>query len=251
MKFFIRFAIYLFVTIGYLSSNAGSYDDFFRALGVDDDRTVAALLQRGFDPNTPNPQGEHPLFLALRVPAPKVLRLLLAQPGVRADARNAHDETPLMLAALKGQVSVVAALIDRDADVNKPGWTPLHYAASGGQVEVIRLLLEHDAYIDAASPNGTTPLMMAAMYGTPAAVKVLLEAGADPLAKNNLGLTALDFAQRGNRPDAEKLIEAFAAGASAQAGAQSPPAHGAPDAVPAPAPPSEEPPVLTWRRFLP
>ena len=101
-----------------------------------------------------------------------------------------------MMAALKGHLDLVKKLIDRGADVNKPGWTPLHYAATSGHLAIMELLLEHHAFIDAESPNGTTPLMMAAHYGTPAAVKLLLEAGADPTMKNQLGLTAIDFAHR-------------------------------------------------------
>lgn len=111
-----------------------------------------------------------------------------------------------MLAALKGLTAVCEVLIERDADVNKPGWTALHYAATSGHVPIIRLLLEHSAYIDAASPNGSTPLMMAAMYGFDAAVYELLESGADPMLKNSMGLNAVDFAIKGRSPDSLTLI---------------------------------------------
>ena len=91
--------------------------------------------------------------------------------------RNAKDESPLMMAALKGQQDLVTRLIARDADVNKPGWAPLHYAATGGHVAIMKLLLENHAFIDAQSPNGTTPLMMAAMYGSAAAVQAAARRG--------------------------------------------------------------------------
>jgi len=113
-----------------------------------------------------------------------------------------------MLAALKGLTGFCQQLIDKGADVNKPGWTPLHYAATNGYLETMTLLLDNYAYIDAASPNGTTPLMMAAHYGTPAAVKLLLEAGADPMLKNQQGLSAIDFAQKASRSDSAELIAA-------------------------------------------
>ena len=103
---------------------------------------------------------------------------------------------------------MVKTLIQRGADVVKPGWAPLHYAATGGHLAIMDLLLEHYAFIDAESPNGTTPLMMAAGYGTPAAVKLLLDAGADTAMKNHQGLSAMDFAFRYNRPDAAELIAA-------------------------------------------
>ena len=127
----------------------------------------------------------------------------------RVESRNAAGESPLMLAALKGQLPMVKRLIDRKAEVNKPGWAPLHYAATNAEpvsVELVRLLLEHHAYIDAESPNKTTPLMMAARYGTPDVVRLLLEEGADPTLRNEQGLTALDFAVRAERRDAATLI---------------------------------------------
>lgn len=199
------------VLIGLLSilssSFAGAYEDFFRAIVADDARSVQALLQRGFDPNTVNPEGVPALMLALRVPAPKVADALVGWPQTKVEVRNAQDESPLMLAALRGQLELVKKLVERDADVNKTGWTPLHYAATGGHVPVIEFLLEHSAYIDAESPNGTTPLMMAAMYGSPEAVKHLIQAGADLQLKNGANMTALDFALKGNRPNNIELMQ--------------------------------------------
>lgn len=212
MRTLFKYISYLIVFIGFSLANAGSYEDFFKAIAMDDERTLKSLLQRGFDPNTLNPDHQHPLYLALREPSPKAVKLLLDQPRLQVDSRNLKDETPLMLAALKSQLEVAARLIELKADVNKPGWAPLHYAATSGNVSIIRLLLDNDAYLDAESPNGTTPLMMAAMYGSPAAVKVLLEAGADPTVKNNLGMSALDFANQVNRKDSASLISAFLLG---------------------------------------
>lgn len=209
MRNYFKNIVYLIVFIGYSISHAGSYEDFFTAIARDDAPAVSSLLQRGFDPNTPNPAGEHGLMLALRSPSPKVIAVLLAWPKTNVEVRNRQDESPLMIASLKGMTEIVSQLLDKDADVNKPGWTPLHYAATSGHLQIMNLLLEHHAYIDAASPNGSTPLMMAAMYGTPSAVKLLLEAGADPLLKNDLGLTAIDFAQRANRQESADIIAAF------------------------------------------
>lgn len=207
-RFLFKLAACLLVAAPFSLAHAGSYEDFFAAIRRDDAAVVQDLLRRGFDPNTPAPDGQPGLMLAVREPAPKAAQVLIAWPETRVDPRNADDETPLMLAALKGQTEVVRQLIARDADVNKPGWAPLHYAATHGHLAIMALLLEHHAFIDAQSPNGTTPLMMAAHYGTPAAVKLLLEAGADLDMRNQLGLSALDFAKRGNRKDAVELISA-------------------------------------------
>lgn len=186
---------------------ASSYDDFFRAIQFDNVRVVQGLLQRGFDPNTVNPNGVPGLMLAVREPSLKVAELLATHPDTKTEVRNDSDESVLMLAALQGHLPLVQKLVANNADVNKTGWTPLHYAASGGHVPVMAHLLDKHAYIDAESPNGTTPLMMAARYGSPEAVKHLIQAGADVKLKNKLGLTALDFAVTGQRPNAQELIK--------------------------------------------
>lgn len=201
--------IYLYVLIGFSVVHAGSYEDFFRAIKQDDAANVSALLNRGFDPNTLDPSGLSGLMLTLKNDSFKVARVLLGHPQIKVEVRNANDESPLMLAALKGDLQLCRLMIQKGGDVNKPGWTPLHYAATHGHLAVLNLLLEENAYIDAASPNNTTPLMMAAQYGTPAAVKLLLEAGADPLLKNDLGLNAIDFAVRAERMESADIISAF------------------------------------------
>ncbi len=192
---------------------AGSFEDFFKAIETDDAQAITALLRRGFDPNTRNARGQVGLTLALQQGSLKAFAALMASRSVQVDARNAQDETPLMMAVLKGQTEAAKSLLARGADVNKTGWTPLHYAAAGTtdeQARIVALLLEMHAYIDAESPNGTTPLMMAAQYGTFDALQTLLDEGADPTIKNQLGLTALDFALRvGRTPAAERITAAI------------------------------------------
>lgn len=209
MKYYFKLLLQLLVFTHVCFSFAGSYDDFFAAVEVDNAAKVQGLLARGFDPNTRDTKGDHPLILAVRASSLKVVDVLLVNSATQIDIRTAQDETPLMLAALKGYGDVCQRLISRDADVNKTGWTPLHYAASSGNVSVIRLLLDHHAYIDAESPNGTTPLMMAARYGSTATVKLLLESGADASLKNSLELSAIDFANSGQRSESAALIASF------------------------------------------
>lgn len=208
MRNYIRNILYLILIIGYSLAHSGSYEDFFVAVKQDNPDAIAALLKRGFDPDTVDPQGLNGLYLALRDSSLKAAQVLIDWPKTNVEIRTRQDESPLMMACLKGHLEMARKLIARDADVNKTGWTPLHYAATSGHVAIIELLLEQNAYIDAESPNGTTPLMMAAHYGSPAAVKLLLEAGADPGIRNQLGLTAIDFANRAGRQDAAELIAA-------------------------------------------
>jgi uncharacterized protein len=177
----------------------GAYEDFFRAVELDDARTVGGLLARGFDPNAPDDKGQVGLFLALRGDAPKVAAALLEHPATKVDQANGAGETPLMMAALKGRLEWAPRLIARGAQVDREGWTPLHYAASGPEPKLVALLIERGARVDSASPNRSTPLMMAARYGDERAVDVLLAAGADRRRRNDQGLDAAAFARDGGR----------------------------------------------------
>ena len=190
---YFKYLLYLYVFIGYSLSSAGAYDDFFKAIEFDRAEQVQQLLERGFDPNSPNPKGQPALMAAMQQSSSKVVDLLVNWPTTNLSIKNRQGETPLMLAALNNKLPLAKLLILRGADVNQAGWTPLHYAATRGHIEMMRLMIDNSAYLDAESPNGTTPLMMAAHYGTPMAVKLLLEEGADPRIKNKLGLSAWDF----------------------------------------------------------
>ncbi len=190
-------------------AHASTYEEFFRAIELDNAQAVAALLRRGFDPNARNTKREPALIVALHGGSPRAAAVLIGARGLQVNARNPKGETALMMAALHGHMEAARALLARDADVNQPGWTPLHYAASSTADEapaMVALLLEHHAYIDAASPNGTTPLMMAVRYGRIDAARLLLQEGADPSLRNERGLSAIDFAQQANRPELVELV---------------------------------------------
>jgi ankyrin repeat protein len=147
------------------------------------------------------------------------MALMLAARKLKVEARNAQDESPLMMAAIKGNVEAVRADRSRrrcqqdglDAAALRRVWW--HHEQ---HLRMLALLLENHAYIDAASPNGTTPLMMAAQYGSAEMVKLLLDEGADPTLKNQLGLTACEFCAAGQ----PQRIGCAAFGSDSQAPAQ-------------------------------
>jgi uncharacterized protein len=178
---------------------AGSYDDFFIAIQRDDAQTISALLKRGFDPNSTDPQGQPALGLALHKQSLRAAEILFEHPSTDVNALNAAGESALMLAALRGDKAWVDRLMARGASIDVPGWSPLHYAAAGPNPSVVAELLARGAAVDAVSPNRTTPLMMAAGYGDEASARLLLSRGADPKLRNDLGLQAVDFARRAGR----------------------------------------------------
>lgn len=208
MRLWFRFVAYLSAAMMFSGAVAGSYEDFFRAIELNRPAMLRDLLQRGFDPNTPDPKGQPGLTLALRADAADVADALLAHPDLRIDQANASGETPLMMAALHGRLAWVQRLLERGAQVNRDGWTPLHYAASGPEPKVVGLLLDRGARVDAPSPNRTTPLMMAARYGSEDSAVLLLARGADPAVRNDRALSAADFARQAGRESLARRIEA-------------------------------------------
>ncbi|KQW36587.1 hypothetical protein ASC76_18210 [Rhizobacter sp. Root404] len=199
--------VYLFVALSFSSAHAGSYEDFFVAIKNDNASLLSGLLDRGFDPNTRDPKGQPGLTMALQERSPKALKALLDRRDVDINALNQAGESPLMMAALKGDVPAAQQLLERGAKVNQSGWAPLHYAATGPETRLVQLLLERGAEINAPSPNGTTPLMMAAQYGTEDSVRLLLERGADASRRNDRGMRAADFAKLSGREPVIKRLE--------------------------------------------
>ncbi len=209
MRFLRNCLAFAWIALAAVGAQASAVESFFTAVRNDNESAVVALTLRGLDLNARNEQGDTGLLVALRQGSLTVADFLLTLNAVNVEARNQAGESPLMMAALRGHHRQAKRLIERRAEVNKPGWTPLHYAASNpgeGSGAMVRLLLEHFAYIDAESPNKTTPLMMAARYGSESVVKLLLEEGADPLLRNEQGLTALDFARQAERPEVLEII---------------------------------------------
>lgn len=182
---------------------------YFRAIQLDDERAARTVLARGLDPNLTEPErGESGLILAMRYDAMKVAQLLLAQPGLRVDQAAPNGNTALMMAAYQKNKPAVLALLEKGAQVNRPGWTALHYAAAAGDLDIMKLLLERHAYIDAESPTGMTPLMLAAREGMDDAVKLLLQEGADASLKDRAwGIDAAEFAVRAHKPWIAETIQ--------------------------------------------
>lgn len=199
------------VIIGFSSAFAGSFEDFFIAIRNDNAGVINNLLDRGFDPNARDEKGQPGLTLAMRERSLKVAQALLARPATDVDALNQAGESPLMMAALKGDVTGMELLIARGAKLEQPGgWSPLLYAATGPEPKAVQLLLDRGAAINAASPNDSTPLMMAAQYGSEDSVKLLVARGADPKRRNQQGLDAVDFARKAGRESLAKRLEQIA-----------------------------------------
>lgn len=89
--------------------------------------------------------------------------------------------TPLMMAAERGQVDVVQALIAAGAGVNKTNgfcMSVLMYGRQGG-IHVLKMLLDAGAEVNYPGSSGWTVLLDAVRTGTMDQVELLLQRGAD------------------------------------------------------------------------
>lgn len=147
-------------------------------------KAVEVLVRHGVDINAVDKKGMTPLDLAvweshgwvidlLLDSKPKVsifaavvlgkkqdIERILAKNPEKVNLKGLDGNTPLHLAAGKGQKEIVELLIASGADVNARNErkrTPLHFAAGNGHLEVVKLLVEQKADVNARDSDGRLP----------------------------------------------------------------------------------------------
>lgn len=135
-------------------------------------KTAEVLLRHGLDPNSHDSDGTA-LWHAIETDRVDMCRLLL---DYKADT-NAHTENsapPLVLAMQNGKIEIIKMLVEKGADIEKPGslgdfhGTPLSMAVIWGSpensqnIEALQYLLERKADPNVEDQNDWSPLWLAA-----------------------------------------------------------------------------------------
>ena len=97
--------------------------------------------------------------------------------------------------------------LENVSDVGNSGNCPIHIAATRGSLEELRALIEGGADVNAVGEHGHTPLHEAVRQGHLEASRLLLVSGARLADKNAWGDTALAIAKRYKRGDLIALLE--------------------------------------------
>ncbi|XP_035491647.2 ankyrin repeat domain-containing protein 12 isoform X1 [Scophthalmus maximus] len=115
----------------------------------------------------------------------------------KVNKRNERGETPLHMAAIRGDAKQVKELISLGADVNVKdfaGWTPLHEACNLGYYDVAKVLIAAGAEVNTQGLDDDTPLHDASSSGHKDIVKLLLCHGGNAFQANKRGERPVDVA---------------------------------------------------------
>ena len=185
--------------------------------------SVRMLIEHGADVNAKN-STKFPMPIPVGAPGgtavhnaaqlsdSRTLALLLAR-GAPVDARDEMGATPLMLAAVTGQVANVRLLLDKGADVNAAmgaGFTPLMMAGMRGNAAIARMLLDRGATVNTPDKiSGATALHWASAneFGDGELVRLLLKAGGNPDYKNTWGESASTWSKRRGESEISAMLQ--------------------------------------------
>jgi hypothetical protein len=119
--------------------------------------------------------------------------------GFSPDTKDSKGATLAVLAVRNSHLGVLKILKDHAADFNIPsedrGNTPLMEAALRGNLQMVELLLQRNVDLDQQSKSGQTALMLAVGEGHIEVSLSLINAGAELSAIDQLGMTARKYAE--------------------------------------------------------
>lgn len=158
-------------------------------------KQMALLMQMTARDNSPDTTPSHPSQ------SPAVQKKITSSSSTRqkdkVNKRNERGETPLHMAAIRGDVKQVKELIGLGADVNVKdfaGWTPLHEACNLGYYDVAKILIGAGAEVNTQGLDDDTPLHDASSSGHKDIVKLLLRHGGNAFQVNKRGERPVDVA---------------------------------------------------------
>ncbi|XP_052453650.1 ankyrin repeat domain-containing protein 7-like isoform X2 [Carassius gibelio] len=149
-----------------------------KAVQCEQDRSISLLLEHEADPSLVDISGNTALHLATRIPSLSVV-LQLLEHSANINAPNKDGNTPLMLAVMENHTDMTELLLKEGADVNVKNQEPRSalIAACKGQISMVRLLLQYDADITVKDDKGWSSDDYDVMNGHHACSHLIIEHG--------------------------------------------------------------------------
>ncbi|XP_042320079.1 ankyrin repeat and SAM domain-containing protein 6 [Sceloporus undulatus] len=133
-------------------------------------------------PQTDKQKRQPDIFHALKMGNFQLVKEITDEDPAQANVINDDGASPLMIAAVTGQLSLVQLLISRNVDIDKQdnvhGWTALMQATYHGNKEVVKYLLNQGADVNLRAKNGYTAFDLIMLLNDPDAELVRLLASA-------------------------------------------------------------------------
>uniref|UniRef100_A0A8P4KQQ0 Ankyrin repeat and sterile alpha motif domain containing 6 n=1 Tax=Dicentrarchus labrax TaxID=13489 RepID=A0A8P4KQQ0_DICLA len=166
------------------------------------------LVERGADPDRVNVLSKTAFELAMQLKQRDIKAYLDSITTVRPQTDDERRRPDVFSALKLGNSQLVKEILEEDPtqvnSSNQEGASPLMMAAVSGQLEVVQLMVEKNADIDKQDGvHGWTALMQATYHGNKDIVKYLLSQGADVNLRAKNGYTAFDLVMLLNDPDTE------------------------------------------------
>nr|XP_028593809.1 LOW QUALITY PROTEIN: ankyrin repeat and SAM domain-containing protein 6 [Podarcis muralis] len=133
-------------------------------------------------PQTDKQKRQPDIFHALKMGNFQLVKEITDEDPAQANVINDDGASPLMIAAVTGQLPLVQLLVSRNVDIDKQdtihGWTALMQATYHGNKEVVKYLLNQGADVNLRAKNGYTAFDLIMLLNDPDAELVRLLASA-------------------------------------------------------------------------
>ncbi|MCC3511869.1 MAG: ankyrin repeat domain-containing protein [Microcoleus sp. PH2017_17_BER_D_A] len=169
------------------------------------EQPVEALVAAGADINIVGRHGETPIQVAAWRGNREILEILFSQGAV----------VNTYISAALGNIQEVESYLEQGGDPNaRTGRTPpygntlLYFAAANNQIEVADLLIKYGADVNGECEQGFYPLIVASQFGFVEMVELLIDCGADVSVIIDFGNGALELAaENGHKEVVQILLE--------------------------------------------
>jgi ankyrin repeat protein len=161
-----------------------SPDELVRAVTIQRDSLVDLCLTERVDPNGRDGQGRTPLLIATSQQDWKIARRLL-DAGAAVDLADKNGFTPIMAAAMHGDVEMFQLLLARSTNFHPEtpcldGQDLLSFALDGGKLEVIETVLQRLPSAQAWTASTRRALSRALQAGKNDEIRLLLSKHTSP-----------------------------------------------------------------------